>query len=144
MALGSLDREQVLFLVGIYYFVSTAWIDITSILVARFTSLTFQEFGRPTPAKRFINHGVLVAAAAWTVFLIGAIPVPHTALTDGERLMCFLLGVFLKSISQPLQMVGWFRFWIAMRKTFIQMGTPLTTMIMLIIGWPWPFIKRTA
>lgn len=109
-----MNADRILWMLGAFYLISTAWIDIASVLSARFTHLTFAEFGRRTLAKRLINDGVLLAACAWTLFLIGAIPAVINPLSAGERVMCYMLGVVLKDIAQPMQAVGWYRFWRAM------------------------------
>lgn len=95
-----------------YFFFSTVWIDVTTVASSRATSLVFQEFGRKSWAKRFINYGTLMAAIAWTLFLIGAMPIP--SLTPGDKAILYVLGITCKNISQPLQVAGWLRFWVAL------------------------------
>lgn len=113
-----MDREQLLFVIGLYYFFSMVAVDVACAATAIFTQLTFREFGRVSTAKRLINDGLILTASAWTLFVVGVIPGTVNPLEDGERAMAILFGVLLKAVGQSMQATGWARFWLAMRASF--------------------------
>jgi hypothetical protein len=115
-----MTREEALFWIGAYYFVSMFLIDLVCIGTAIFTQLTFAEFGRVSTAKRLINDGLVLTASAWTLFVLGVIPEIVNPLPIGWRVACILIGVLFKVTGQSMQAIGWCRFWLAMRDSFDQ------------------------
>lgn len=113
-----MDREQLLALIGGIYIGAMVIIDLVYIATVVFTQLTFREFGRQSAAKRLINHGMGVSAFAWTLFLLGVLPAAINPLGVGERTVCIMFGIVCKTIGQTSQMVGWLRFWRAIKESF--------------------------